>query len=246
MSTDPSPDRHTCVIGAGGIGTALVDALVARPDAGHIWSLHRRAPSTPSPVSDRVTELHLDVTQPDSIAQAAKAMPPSLDRVLVATGMLHDADGGMPEKSLRHIDADFMRRVLEVNTIGPAVIAREFLPRLPRDRLAVFAALSARVGSIADNRLGGWYSYRASKAALNMLIRSLSIEMRRSHPKACVVGLHPGTVDTALSAPFQRNVPEGQLFSASDSANRLLAVIDGLTEVNSGDVFDWAGKRIAE
>ncbi|MEO1575694.1 MAG: SDR family NAD(P)-dependent oxidoreductase [Pseudomonadota bacterium] len=177
--------------------------------------------------------------------RAAAAVGRELDLVIVATGTLHD-DGLKPEKSLRQIDAASMQRVLAVNTVGPAMVARSFLPRLKRSGPATFAALSARVGSIADNRLGGWHSYRASKAALNMLIRTFSIEMRRTHPQARVIGLHPGTVDTGLSAPFQRNVPDGKLFTPDYSAERLLAVINALSAKDSGGVFDWAGERVPE
>ena len=123
---------------------------------------------------------------------------------------------------------------------------KHFLPLMPRDRRAVFAALSARVGSIGDNRLGGWHSYRASKAALNMILKNLSIELARTHPQAVVAGLHPGTVDTALSVPFQKGVAADKLFTADYSASRLLAVLDGLTPADSGGVFAWDGARIPE
>jgi NAD(P)-dependent dehydrogenase (short-subunit alcohol dehydrogenase family) len=113
-----------------------------------------------------------------------------------------------------------------------------------REQRAVFAALSARVGSISDNRLGGWHSYRASKAALNMLLRNLAVELGRSHPQAVVAGLHPGTVDTGLSRPFQKGVADGKLFAPAYSAERLLAVLDGLTPADSGGVFAWDGARI--
>ena len=117
---------------------------------------------------------------------------------------------------------------------------------MPRDRRAVFTALSARVGSIGDNRLGGWHSYRASKAALNMILRNLAVELGRTHPQAVVAGLHPGTVDTGLSAPFQKGVKPEKLFTADHSAERLLAVVDGLTPADSGGVYAWDGARIPE
>ncbi len=138
-----------------------------------------------------------------------------------------------------------MRRSFEINTIGPALIAKHVLPLLPRDRRAVFAVLSARVGSISDNRLGGWYSYRASKAALNQIIRCLAIELAPKRPQAICVGLHPGTVDTALSKPFQGNVADTRLFTTDQSAAHLLNVIAALTPAQSGRVFDWAGQEIA-
>jgi NAD(P)-dependent dehydrogenase (short-subunit alcohol dehydrogenase family) len=159
--------------------------------------------------------------------------------------MLHDrARSIMPEKSFRAIDGAAMTQVLAVNTIGPALIAKHFLPLLPRARRAVFAALSARVGSIGDNRQGGWHAYRASKAALNMLIANFGIELARTHADAVVAALHPGTVDTGLSLPFQRGVAPDRLFTGAVSAAHLLAVIDRLTPADSGGLFAWDGTRV--
>ena len=124
------------------------------------------------------------------------------------------------------------------------MIAKNLQPLMKARQKTVFAALSARVGSISDNRLGGWYSYRASKAALNMLLKTLAIETRRRNPQQIIVGLHPGTVDTALSQPFQKNVKPGALFTADDSARYLLNVIDGLSAEQSGGIFDWQGREI--
>jgi NAD(P)-dependent dehydrogenase (short-subunit alcohol dehydrogenase family) len=130
--------------------------------------------------------------------------------------------------------------------VGPALVAKHFLPLLPRQGRSVFAALSARVGSIGDNRLGGWHSYRASKAALNMLIKNASIELARTRPDAVIVGLHPGTVDTGLSKPFQRGVAHNKLFTPEYCAERLIAVTDGLTRDDTGHVFAWDGARVPE
>jgi NAD(P)-dependent dehydrogenase (short-subunit alcohol dehydrogenase family) len=135
--------------------------------------------------------------------------------VIVASGVLTLSDGSGPERTLRRLDAGAMAEVLQINLIGPAMIAKHILPLLPRDKRSVFAALSARVGSITDNGLGGWHSYRASKAGLNMLLKNFAIEMARTHPKAVIAGLHPGTVDTELSRPFQSGLAEGQLTKAS-------------------------------
>ena len=137
-----------------------------------------------------------------------------------------------------------LARSFQVNAIGPALVAKHFLPRLPKDRPARFAVLSARVGSIEDNRLGGWYGYRASKAALNMLVRSLAIELARTRPLAVCVALHPGTVDTALSRPFQRNVAAQKLFTPAYAAGRLLDVLDGLGPGDSGGFYAYDGTRI--
>jgi NAD(P)-dependent dehydrogenase (short-subunit alcohol dehydrogenase family) len=131
-----------------------------------------------------------------------------------------------------------------VNAIGPALVAKHFLPLLARGRSTAFAALSARVGSISDNRLGGWYGYRASKAALNMLIKTLSIELARTRPEAVCVALHPGTVDTRLSGPFQRSVAPDQLFTPEVSGRHLLRVLERLVPSDSGGCFAWNGKAI--
>ena len=124
------------------------------------------------------------------------------------------------------------------------MVAKNFLPKLAKDQRAVFAALSARVGSISDNQLGGWYSYRASKAALNMIIKNLSIEMKMRYKQTIIVGLHPGTVDSRLSKPFQANVPAGKLFTADYAVAKMLEVINTLTPENSGKCYAWDGKEI--
>lgn len=187
----------------------------------------------------------VDLTDEASIEVAAKGLAsgPPLRFVFVATGLLH-ADGLRPERGLRELDAEALARLFQVNAVGPALAAKHLLPLFPRDGRSVFAALSARVGSIGDNRLGGWHAYRASKAALNMLLRNAAIELARTHEQAVVALLHPGTVDTALSAPFQRNVPDGRLFDAAFSAERLLAVLDGLTPADTGGFFAWDGAPI--
>ena len=173
-----------------------------------------------------------------------RAAAAAMTLVFIATGVLHH--GFEPERGWRALQADHLLRDFRVNAVGPALVARHFLPLLPRDRRAVFAALSARVGSIGDNRLGGWHSYRASKAALNMILRNLAIELARTHPQAVVAGLHPGTVDTGLSEPFQKGVKPDKLFTAELSAERLLAVMDALTPADSGRVFAWDGQPIPE
>lgn len=230
------------VFGAsGGIGKALVEGLAA----GGVSKIHAGSRSGAAPDGDGIIPFRFDYDDPASIADALEGMrepPPTL--VIVATGVLTLDDGSGPEKSLKQIDAETMARTLMLNTVGPALVAKHMLPLFPRDRRSVFAALSARVGSISDNRLGGWHSYRASKAALNMLIRNYAIELGRTHEQATVVGLHPGTVDTRLSEPFQGNVPESQLFTPERSANHLLDVISALTPTDSGKCFDWKGEEI--
>lgn len=188
----------------------------------------------------------IDVTAEESIEKAAQhtSRDGPLDLVLVTSGILHDGEALQPEKSMRELDADKLQQVYAINAIGPALAAKHFLPRLRRDHKSVFAALSARVGSITDNRLGGWAAYRASKAALNMLIKTLAIEHARRMPRSIVVSLHPGTVATRLSKPFSRRVPERQVQMPLDAASNLLRVIDGLTPGDSGGFFAWDGSSI--
>lgn len=163
--------------------------------------------------------------------------------ILVATGLLHDP-AIMPERALRDLDGDRLARSFRVNAIGPALVAKHFAPLLPREGRSVFAALSARVGSIGDNRIGGWYGYRASKAALNMLMKTAAIEIRRTRPQAICVTLHPGTVDTKLSKPFQRGVADDRLFTAEKSARHLLDVLDRVEPADSGKCFAWDGQEV--
>lgn len=234
---------NIAIVGAsGGIGQALLAQL---HEANHrLYCCARRPLSLPA----GATGLPLDITNEASISAAAARIAADqlkLDRVIVCSGLLQQADGLQPEKQLRQLETDNFMQLMSVNALGPALVAKHFLPLMRRDASAFFGALSARVGSIGDNRLGGWHSYRASKAALNMLIRNCAIEYRRTHPHLVIAGLHPGTVDTALSAPFQKNVPAGKLFSARFAASRLLELIDGLGPEHSGQCFGWDGEPIA-
>ena len=230
------------VVGAsGGIGAAFVEALARDPGIARIDALSRR----PAEPGGKVHTHPIDVTDEASIEAAAGQLDDGpLDLVLVTTGVLHDAAGLRPEKTWRHLDAAALQRAYAVNTVGPALVAKHLLAKLRRDHKAVFAALSARVGSIEDNRIGGWYAYRASKAALNQMLRTLAVELARRRPQAVCVGLHPGTTDTPLSSPFQANVPEGKLFTPAFVAERLLAVVDDLDASASGGLYAWDGARI--
>lgn len=229
------------VFGAsGGIGAALVDALAARENVAEVWAGSRRGQGH----HGKVRGFAFDLTDEASVAAACARIAAPLDIAIVATGRLTLADGTGPEKSYRALDGAHLAESFAINTIGPAIIARHVLPLLPRDRRAVFAALSARVGSIADNRLGGWHGYRAAKAALNMLIRNFAIELSRTHREAVVVALHPGTVDTCLSAPFQKGVAPEKLFTPAYSAERLLAVLDGLGAADTGRLYAWDGAEV--
>jgi NAD(P)-dependent dehydrogenase (short-subunit alcohol dehydrogenase family) len=164
--------------------------------------------------------------------------------VIVASGVLTLPDGTGPERTYKRLDPAAMAQVFALNTIGPALIAKHILPLMPRDQRFVFAALSARVGSISDNRLGGWHSYRASKAALNMLLKNFALELARTHSHSVVVGLHPGTVDSTLSQPFQTGLAQGQLTAPDAAADNLLGVLAGLGPEHSGRVFDFKGAEV--
>lgn len=230
------------VFGAnGGIGGALVAHLAASGRFARVYA-GSRGPAVPPAGALPFT---YDLTDEASLASAVANMEGMPEMVVVASGLLHDPTRAItPEKSLRHIDAKTMAHLFAINTIGPALIAKHMLPRLPRHRRAVFGVLSARVGSIGDNRLGGWHSYRASKAALNMLVANFAIEMRRTHPQAIVAALHPGTVATSLSGPFRSAVAPDRLFSPDVSASHLLRLIEGLGPDDSGNLFAWNGERL--
>jgi NAD(P)-dependent dehydrogenase (short-subunit alcohol dehydrogenase family) len=219
---------HAVIIGAtGGIGAALADRLHADPGFARVTRLSRAT--------------GLDLVDPTSIAAAAAALPAPPDLVICATGILH-ADGLAPERALKMLSGEAFARAFAVNATGPALVAQAFLPLMPKGHKTLFAALSARVGSIGDNRLGGWHAYRAAKAALNQILRTIAIEYARTNPHGVILGLHPGTVDTGLSKPFQRGV--ATLFTADESARHLLAVIDSATPAMSGQIYDWKGEAI--
>jgi len=220
------------VFGAGGgIGGALVDALQASGRFSVVLGFGR---TTAQPVDI------LDDTSLEAAAASAAAAG-EIRLVLDATGFLHD-DLQEPEKSWRQLDAEKLARSYAINAIAPALMMKTLLPRLPRNGKAVFGTLSARVGSIGDNFVGGWYAYRASKAALNQLVRTASIELARRAPEAICVALHPGTVATTLSAPFGSG--GHQLFTPAEAAAYLLNVVDGLTAAQSGGFLDWQGEVV--
>ena len=237
------PDGVAVVIGAaGGIGAALLARLAQDTRYTRVLALSRTPLTTTDP---RIVTACIDLEDEATIkaaAEQARALG-AVRMVIVATGLLH-GDGIEPEKHYRALDGGSLAQVFAVNVIGPALVAKHFLPLLPRSGRSVFAAISARVGSIQDNRLGGWYAYRMSKAALNMLLKGLAIELARQAPQAVCAGLHPGTVDTPLSRPYQGNVPAGRLFTPMQSAGYLLEVLDRLDAASSGHVFAWDGTRI--
>ncbi len=240
VSTMENGKRCAIFGSSGGIGAALVDLLAARADVTVVHALARSI----QPASAKVTAHRFDLTDEASIAAACAAIAAPLDLVIVATGRLVRENGDGPEKSARALNADALSEMFAINAIGPALIAKHCLPLLRKTGTPTLAAISAKVGSITDNRLGGWHSYRASKAALNMLVRNFAIELARTNPAAVTVTLHPGTVDTPLSRPFQRGVPAEKLFTPEQSAAHLLDVIVGLSPSDSGKLFAWDGTEL--
>jgi len=228
-------ESSAVIIGArGGIGAALANALEKDKNYAQILRLHRE--SSPP----------LDILDEASIAAGATSLSathPPISLVIVATGLLHSEQKG-PEKSLRELEPNWMIENFRINAVGPALVAKHFLPIMAKQGPICFAALSARVGSISDNRLGGWHSYRASKSALNMLIRNISIEWQRKNPQSIIVGLHPGTVETTLSAPFKGN-PAHERFTPARAAKSLLGVLQQLKPEQSGQIFAYDGTPIA-
>lgn len=230
------------IFGAGGgIGAAMVRALLAREDVALVYAGSR---SGAAPGDARCIPFRFDLLDEDSIRTAAARIAGDgpLDLVFVATGILQDLPTVRPERSWSAIDPEAFARVFALNATGPAMIGKHVLPHLAKG--GRFAALSARVGSIGDNRLGGWHAYRASKAALNMIVRNFAIELRRRDAGAVAVVLHPGTVDTGLSHPFQNNVAKEKLFDADRAASQLLSVLIGLQPSDTGGFFAWDGSPI--
>lgn len=235
--------RNIVIFGASGaIGRAFALKLANQYTDASITVFSR---SNPDINSDNVRYQAIDYCNEEMLANAAEMVSNEMpiDLVIVATGILHD-ETTTPEKSLKALSAEKLQHVYMINAVIPALIAKYFLPKLNTDDKSFFAALSARVGSISDNQLGGWYAYRASKAALNMLIKTASIETKRQNKKAIIVGLHPGTVDSDLSKPFQSNVPKDKLFSPDFAAEKLLQVLDNLSTTDTGNCFAWDGERI--
>ncbi len=234
---------NVAVIGAsGGIGRAFVDRLIDDSGISTVYAFSRSAIDIPS---TKCIWHEIDIENEDSIRHAAESTESvPLDLVIVAAGILHDGENLRPETSFKKLNAENMQKVFAINTFGPTLVAKYFLPNLRARHKAVFAALSARVGSISDNRLGGWSSYRASKSALNMFIKTIALEQTRRRPQSVVVSLHPGTVATQLSAPFTRGASNRTVFTPAQSAEYLLKVIDGLTADDSGGFFAWDGQAI--
>ncbi|MGJ7457283.1 SDR family NAD(P)-dependent oxidoreductase [Halomonas sp. MA07-2] len=235
----------TLVTGAGGgIGRAVVESLLASPRPGRVIAASRR----PGPRTDpRLETLDADLTTPEGReCLTAHLNGAPLHLTFNTIGMLHDEALGIhPEKKLDDLDAEALAHLFHVNATTPALLLQALQPSLKGQHPALVASLSARVGSIEDNRLGGWYAYRASKAAHNMLMRTAAVELRRLNRTLAVVCLHPGTTDTGLSRPFQARVPEGKLFTPAFVAERLLAVLGERPLGSAASFFDWAGEPVA-
>lgn len=241
--TEWTPKRCLIVGSSGGIGSAFVEQLLGWAEVDAVYGLSR---SEAARVDDaRFKSFRFDYDQLSTLDPIVQTLTDGgpLDLVIVATGLLHDSDIA-PEKSLRDLDAERLARAYEINAIGPMMVAKAFLPLLRKDQKSVFAVLSARVGSISDNRIGGWYGYRAAKSGLNQLLRTASIEHARRWPQSVVIGLHPGTVDTQLSKPFQRNVGEAKLFTPSHSARAMLSVIQQIAPSDTGKIFAYDGTEV--
>lgn len=236
------------VVGAGqGIGLGFVKQLLQDDRVDRLYATYRNLDAELLTLSDpRLHCLPLDITDETQIATLItkiQAETPALHWVINCVGVLHN--GTMqPEKSLRHLNTDQLLHYFQVNSIGAVLLAKHVQPLLKHRDRAIFATISAKVGSIGDNQLGGWYGYRASKAALNMFMRTTAIEYKRTCPRAIVVTLHPGTTDTQLSRPFQRNVSPEKLFTVDRTVRQLIEVLDRLQDSDSGEFFSWDGSRL--
>ena len=235
--------KNVAIIGSSGaIGRAFLDAYIADKNISNIYSISRTEVKSND---KRIIHINIDVTDEVSVkAAASKIEENRLDRLIVATGVLHTKSFG-PEKSIKDIKIENFVKIFSVNTFGPALIGKYFLPLMTKDQKSIVAFLSARVGSISENKLGGWYAYRASKSALNQIIKNFSIEAKRTNSSGIIIGLQPGTVKSKLSEPFQKNVKKEKLFLPEDSVDSLIKVIENVMQNDSGKIFDWEGEEIA-
>lgn len=244
---------NALIVGASqGIGLSFVKKLLQDRRIAKIYATSRQPKSASKLIAladecpERLICLEMDITDELQIIEAVQKIHTQVDKlhlVVNCVGLLHE-DTLQPEKSLRQINSENLLRYFQINSIGAVLLAKHLLPLFRHGERSVFATISAKLGSIGDNQLGGWYGYRASKAALNMLMRTAAIEYKRSCPKALIVTLHPGTTDTRLSRPFQGNVPAEKLFSVERTVTQLLAVIEQLQEGDSGQFFSWDGSRL--
>jgi NAD(P)-dependent dehydrogenase (short-subunit alcohol dehydrogenase family) len=242
--------KTALVVGGGqGIGLGFVRRLLAEDDVKRVYATYRRLESATELLAitdSRLCCLQMDITDEAQIVkviQEIQTETTTLHYIINSVGVLHEGEM-QPEKSLRHINSEQLLRYFQVNSIGAMLLFKQVQPLLKHQDRSIVATISAKVGSIGDNQIGGWYGYRASKAALNMFIKNTAIEYKRTCPNAILVALHPGTTDTQLSLPFQRNVPPEKLFSVDRTVAQLLTVINGLATSDSGEFFSWDGSRL--
>jgi NAD(P)-dependent dehydrogenase (short-subunit alcohol dehydrogenase family) len=250
LFSNPQPIQAVIIGANRGIGLGFVRHLLADPRVGTLYGTYRHRDRAQDLLQlaqsggDRLIPVQLDVTDESQLAQWSQTLSQqeqSLHLLINCVGVLHDGDQIQPEKSLRQIDGDRLLQYFRINSIPSVLLAKHLMPLFRHNQPSVFASISAKVGSIGDNYLGGWYGYRASKAALNMLMHTTAIEYSRRCPQTCVVCLHPGTTDTDLSKPFQRNVPPDKLFPVEKTVRQLMQVIEDLSLDHSGQFFSWDG-----
>ena len=232
--------RVAIVGGSGGIGGALARNLLRSGYAEALHATYYR--NRPDPLANETIWSRVDLNSETSIADWCRTLG-ELDLVINAAGMLHTQQR-RPEKTVAELCPEFFMQNISVNALASLMLAKHLRDNFDHGRPAIFSAVSARVGSIGDNRLGGWYSYRASKAALNMCLKTLSLEWKRTLPNVSVVALHPWTTDTSLSAPFQRNVPTGKLFSADYTADRLVEILTQISTKDTGKFLSYGGEEL--
>ncbi|MBO1319052.1 SDR family oxidoreductase [Acanthopleuribacter pedis] len=237
---------------ARGLGRAFVQQCLAASEVTRVWALGRSVESgidgCDLSTGKRLRCLNADLTDDSSLAAVAavlKAEGAQLDVVVNFAALLHTEDGMVPERKLADVDPDWVMRGFQVNALGPLLLAKHLHPFFPKRTRCLWVSLSARVGSIGDNRLGGWYTYRGTKAALNMFTRNLSIELGRRYRGLICIAYHPGTCATDLSAPFRGNVPPKKLFSPEQGAGYLCQVLSGLDDGDNGGFFAWDGQPVA-
>ncbi|BAY39888.1 short-chain dehydrogenase/reductase SDR [Nostoc sp. NIES-2111] len=250
---DEISHANVLIVGASqGIGLGFVKKLLQDERIAKIYATCRKSDLASELIalrdkySPRLTCLSLDITDELQIAEVLQKISDKTSKlhlVINCVGLLHEGNL-QPEKSLRQLNSENLLHYFQVNSIGAVLLAKHLVPLFRHNDQSVFATISAKLGSIGDNQLGGWYGYRASKAALNMFVRTVAVEYGRSCPQTTVVTLHPGTTDTRLSRPFQKNVAAEKLFSVERTVNQLLAVIEQLQEGDSGQFFSWDGSRL--
>ena len=241
----PGDTIETIVIGGnGGIGNALVNKLSQLQNISTVYCCSRKKPIK---LPFKGSWIPFDITNESSIIRASediKSQSQNVRLIIIASGILCDKDANMPEKSLKDINADYFFEVFKINTLGPILTAKHFTSVFEKQNKTIMCILSARVGSIEDNNLGGWYSYRSSKSAVNMMAKTLSIEMKRKNKDSITALIHPGTVDTNLSKPFQSSVAKDKLFTTDKAAESILSVIGSWNDASNGGFFAWDGQTI--